>query len=182
MSPLKGLPTRRAGFFSDADEVDLVTRTLVLAILLALLWIFLSGHLEPLLLGFGAMSVVLACLIALRLDLLDDESLPVAKLPHLLAFWLWLVPKVIASSLHVVRRVLAPRCKVEPQLLEVPARDLSTIGHVSYANALTLTPGTVSLEVTVDAITVHALTRHAVEDLRQGGMEQRVRRADQGGV
>jgi multicomponent Na+:H+ antiporter subunit E len=61
-------------------------------------------------------------------------------------------------------------------LIRVKTSQRRDAGRVIYANCITLTPGTVSIDVTGDEIVVHALTREAARDLASGEMDRRVTR------
>ena len=140
-----------------------------LALLLFVLWLGLSGHWEPLLLGLGALSTALAVYLAVRMDLLDHETYPVHMKPSLLRHLLFLTREIVIANIDVAKRVLSPSPSISPQLIRVPIKQRSTLGKVIYANSITLTPGTVSLRVD-DTILVHALTRESAEDLASGRM------------
>jgi multicomponent Na+:H+ antiporter subunit E len=59
-------------------------------------------------------------------------------------------------------------------VIRVKAGQRRDLGRVIYANSITLTPGTVSIDVEGDEILVHALTREAAEGLRSGVMDRKV--------
>ncbi|MFD0852316.1 Na+/H+ antiporter subunit E, partial [Actinomadura adrarensis] len=65
-----------------------------------------------------------------------------------------------------------------PAVGTVPARELSDVSEVIYANSITLTPGTLSLSVDDEDIEVHALQADGIDDLRGGAMLDRVRRLE----
>lgn len=145
-----------------------------LAILLFGLWLGLSGHLEALLLGLGLASTLLAVTIARRMDRVDRER-TAARVPlRLLRFWFWLLGRVIAANLHVVRCIVMPGRTISPQVFTVPLPQQSELGRVIYANSVTLTPGTVTLRVSQDCLLVHALTREAARKLQTGDMARQV--------
>ena len=136
-------------------------------------WIALSGHFTPFLLVAGAISAALTVAITLRMDILDrrrDFLGPIWRLP---LYWLWLAGQIMLSSLIVSRKVLAPRIDIDPVLARVPSGQRSDLGKVLYANSITLTPGTVSTDVTGGEIEVHALTHAAMADLKSGEMNRR---------
>ena len=141
-----------------------------LALLLFALWLGLSGHMEPLLLGLGLVSTALAVYIALRMNLLDRESYPLHLKPSLLRHLVFLAREIVFANIDVARRILSPGPPISPRLVRVPATQRSTLGKVIYANSITLTPGTVSLRLEDDSILVHALTREGAEDLATGRM------------
>ena len=137
-------------------------------------WIVLSGHFTPFLLISGAICAALTVAITLRMDIIDrkrDTMVPLWRLP---LYWLWLAWQIILWSLIISRKVLAPRIDIDPVLDRVPSGQRSDIAKAIYANSITLTPGTVSTDVSGGEIEVHALTRTAMEDLKSDDMNQRV--------
>jgi multicomponent Na+:H+ antiporter subunit E len=145
-----------------------------LTLFLLALWLLLSGHYTPLLLAFGLLSTILVVLLAARADLIDREIQTILIRPTVLFYWFWLGWQVIKSNIDVARRILDPRMPISPNIFTVDAAQSTSLGRVTYANSITLVPGTVSMEVDEDVITVHALTYQAAEDLRRGEMNRRV--------
>lgn len=162
------------------NEWNIVTRlmlkrTLILTAFLAGLWLVLSGYLKGLLLLFGLASIALVALIASRMDVVDDEGHPYHLQPfRVLHYWGWLLIEIIKSNLDVSKRILLPSMPITPVLLWVHATQPSELGQVIYANSITLTPGTVSVDLKDDYIEVHALTRETADALRTGEMDRQV--------
>jgi multicomponent Na+:H+ antiporter subunit E len=144
-----------------------------LVVLLFALWMALSGHLEPLMIGLGLASTSFAVFLALRMDLVDHESYPVHLTLRLLRFWLFLMREVIMANIDVAKRIVTPGRSISPQLIKLPLPQRSPLGKVIYANAITLTPGTVSVRLD-DGVLVHALSRESAEDLASGRMAEAV--------
>lgn len=141
-------------------------------------WLLLSGHTNPLLLSLGLLSVAAVVACASRLEILDDESVPVHLLPGLIRYVPWLIGQVIRSNLDVARRIVSPELPIHPSVVKVDATHHTEVGRVTYANSITLTPGTISLDVSAETIEVHALTEDAANDLMSGEMARRVQRAE----
>ena len=141
-------------------------------------WLLLSGHTNPLLLSLGLLSVAAVVACASRLEVLDDESVPVHLLPGLIRYVPWLIGQVIRSNLDVARRIVSPELPIHPSVIKVDATHHTEVGRVTYANSITLTPGTISLDVSAETIEVHALTEDATNDLMSGEMARRVQRAE----
>ena len=79
------------------------------------------------------------------------------------------------SNIDVAKRILSPKVDISPTMT-VLKPDLKTdVGRVSYANSITLTPGTVAIQAEDGEILVHGLSREGVESLLEGEMERRVR-------
>lgn len=137
-------------------------------------WLLLSGHYTPFLLGLGGISTILVVAIALRMDVVDHEGHPVHLGLRILGYWLWLIVQIIWANVDVARRVLSPSLRISPRMLRVRAMQRTELGRVIYANSITLTPGTVSVELEGTEILVHALSAEAADDLRGGAMSRMV--------
>lgn len=150
-------------------------RAAVLFVILLLLWLLLSGIYQPLLLGLGVASCALVVWIALRKDVLDAEGLPMhLNLWRTLCYALWLGWQILLSTLDVTRRIWHPALPISPGVRHVPAK-LGDVARVIYANSITLTPGTLSIDVDEDRILVHSLTEEGLADLEGGEMYRRVK-------
>jgi len=149
-------------------------RNLGLAAILGLLWAALSGHGETLIVVLGIASVLLVVAFARRLDLLDEESLPLHLAWRAPSYCLWLLWQVVLSNVAVIRHILRARIDVDPQLVTVPSGQASDLGAVVYGNSITLTPGTVTIAIDGDQMLVHALDREAADSLVEGSMARRV--------
>jgi multicomponent Na+:H+ antiporter subunit E len=153
-------------------------KTMTLLFILSGTWLLLSGHTNPLLLSLGLLSVAAVVACASRLEVLDDESVPVHLLPGLIRYVPWLIGQVIRSNLDVARRIVSPELPIHPSVIKVDATHHTEVGRVTYANSITLTPGTISLDVSAETIEVHALTEDAANDLMSGEMARQVQRAE----
>ena len=151
---------------------------IALIVILSGTWLLLSGHTNPLLLSLGLVSVAAIVACAARLELLDEEGVPVGLLPGLMRYGPWLFIQIIRSNLDVAKRIITPKLPIHPTVIHVDAKDHTEVGRVTYANSITLTPGTISLDVSEDAIEVHALTEEAAKDLMSGEMGRRVQRTE----
>lgn len=145
-----------------------------LAVLLALLWLGISGVYKPLLFLLGAASVVFVVWMSRRMDVVGVEHNPVLYSWRLPLYWAWLVWEIIKANGQVARAALAPADRLRPQVLRVPVRLSSPIAKVTYANSITLTPGTVTLQLEPDWIEAHALLESTARDLESGAMERKI--------
>ena len=134
---------------------------------LGLLWLLLSTYFQPLLLGFGVFSVLLTIWIVHRMDVIDHESRPLHLTRLLPKFWVLLFWEIIKSNIDVVLQVLGVR-PISPTLSSIALPQKTDLGRVIYANAITLTPGTVSIELNPEQVLVHTLSTDAADELRRG--------------
>ena len=149
-------------------------RTLSLFILLFLSWLLLSGIYTGLLLGFGVLSCLVVVAICHRMKIVDLEGHPNHLVLGLLRYIPWLLWAIVKANIDVVRRIVHPRLPMSPRVIRVEASQKTHLGQVIYANSITLTPGTVTIETDEGTIDVHALTREAAEDVHSGDMDRRV--------
>lgn len=153
--------------------------TISMFVVLSLIWLLNSGHYTPLLLALGLLSVVGVVWIAHLMDVVDHESQPVQLTLRLPAYWCWLLTQIVASNLDVVKRVWTGNASISPSVATLSLSQRTDMGRVIYANSITLTPGTVTMDLKGDSLTVHALTAEGIAALRQGEMDRRVRRLEQ---
>ena len=151
-------------------------RTISLGGVLFVIWLLLSGHYDALLIGFGVLSCAMVAAIAARMDLVDREGHPIYLISRALRYWPWLVWEIVKANWDVARRALGPGLDISPTLLRVSASQKTDLGRVIYANSITLTPGTVSVDVEGGTILVHALSRDGAAALEEGEMDRRVTR------
>ena len=145
-----------------------------LTLTLFILWLLLSGHYNVLLISLGLISSLLTVVLALRMDVIDHESHPLHLRRQLPRYWVFLSREVILANLDVVRRILTPGKSFSPQLRQLPLPQKTALGQVIYANSITLTPGTVTVQLGTDSIRIHALSREAADDLQTGRMAQAI--------
>ncbi len=146
----------------------------LLAFVLAVLWLLLSGYwFKPLLVGFGVLAVVSALVVTARMGLLDGESVPFARLPQYLKYWGWLGAEIFKANIAVVRIAMAPDLNIKPVMTRVAVTAKSDMARTTYANSITLTPGTVTIEVEETGFLVHALTEEFADQDAFRDMERR---------
>lgn len=150
-------------------------RALGLLTVLILMWWLWSGHATPLLLGFGLGSCLLVCWIALRMDVVDRESTPLHLTPKVPRYWAWLCWQILLSNIETCGRILRPSETVDAVVSDLPADQNSDLGRVIYANSITLTPGTLSMQLDEQSVQVHALSPSLIEDLVTGDMAERIK-------
>lgn len=157
----------------------MVPRRLIHSILLisavALFWLLLSGIYTPVLLGFGAVSCLLVWWLSHRMNIIDDEDHPLHPRPIRLAtYFAWLCLEVVKSNFDVALRIVRRDMPVHPRLLTIRTSQRTELGQVIFANSITLTPGTVSIDLRGHEIEVHALAEAPANSLLSGEMDRRV--------
>ena len=138
-------------------------------------WLLWSNHYTLLLLACGAGSCLLVVLIVRRMEVLDEEGVPLHLTPRLALYLPWLTWALLRANIDVALRILRRGPPVAPRMLRVRPGQRTSLGRAIYANSITLTPGTLTCDADGEEFTVHALTREAAEELEAGGMDRRVR-------
>ena len=94
-------------------------------------------------------------------------------IPKLATYVPWLAWQVLKSNWDVTKRVWSPNLQVQPSFLRVPCDLRTEFCRATYANSITLTPGTVTVDAG-DTFLIHALHQEAADSLATGDMERRV--------
>jgi multicomponent Na+:H+ antiporter subunit E len=146
-----------------------------LGLFLAVTWLLLSGHYTLLLIFFGLLSVALVVLLALRMDVVDHEGHPLhLNSKALVVYWCWLLKEIFVSNIYVCRLILSPAMPISPTVIALRSSQSSDLARVIFANSITLTPGTVTIDVDGNITEVHAITEEAAKSLLQGSMDSKV--------
>ena len=159
-------------------------RNFVLFGVLFAAWLLMSGHYTLLLIGLGIASCALVTWLADRIGGTDEEGLPLHMMSRLPAYLVWLIKEIVVSNIATGRLILGGR--VRPVMFTTRVTQASAGGLVTYANSITLTPGTVTIEVE-DAdgdnprFLVHALNASFAADVESGEMDRRVTALESGG-
>lgn len=148
-----------------------------LGLALAALWMSLSGRTDGLLIILGAVSVFLCIVLVERMELLDGETAPFSRLPQALAYWAWLGGEIAKANVAVARAVLSAELDITPRLIRVRAPQKTDMGRTVFANSITLTPGTVTVEIEGDDFIVHALLDSMADPAGFREMAARAQRA-----
>lgn len=145
-----------------------------LGVALLVLWLLLSGLYDPLFIGFGVVSMVLVVWLALRMGVADREGHPIHLGFRAWRYWPWLLKEIARANLVVARQILSQGSAISPCTFTVRASQRTDVGRTTFANSITLTPGTVSTGIDGDQIRVHALTEAKRDSLLAGEMNRRV--------
>ncbi|MBT8398385.1 MAG: Na+/H+ antiporter subunit E, partial [Gemmatimonadetes bacterium] len=81
------------------------TRYVLLSLTMFGLWLLLSGHYEPLIVGFGVFSSLLVTFIAWRMDREDRYAFALIVNPRLVLYWVWLIKEILKANVNVARLI-----------------------------------------------------------------------------
>ena len=132
----------------------------------------MSCHYSILIITLGIISCAFCVYVAKRGNLIDDEGLPIFFIPRLSNYLIWLFKEILKSNLNTAKVII--NGKVEPETFTVKASQVTDVAKVTYANSITLTPGTVTTKMQKDVFEVHALNSDFGNDVRTNEMDKKV--------
>lgn len=147
-------------------------RSVTLSLLLFVFWLALSGHYTAFLVTSGAIASIVIVMLTIRKQTLDEEAAPLEAVRGALVYWPWLWLEILKSSWAVARLIVSPRMKISPTMTDVDSVQRTPIGLATYANSITLTPGTITCNLQGHRLTVYALTREGALDVESGAMDR----------
>ena len=154
----------------------MVYRLLTFLLLLGT-WVIFSGVFDAFHLGLGLISCGIVTWLSSNFLFHNKGKGLAARLAEALRFVgyaLWLLWQVVQANIHVLKLAFAPdNREIRPRLVRFRTSLKSEFARYVFANSITLTPGTVTLDVDGDEFVVHAISKHVAEDL-PGEMEKRV--------
>jgi len=141
-------------------------KALFLNLLLALTWCAASGALTTQ--NFALGFIVGFAILSVQTEISRGGKYR-KKLWHLLVFVLFFVREVLMGSLDVAWAVIWPYRRIRPGIVALPLSARTTIQRTLLVNAMTLTPGTMSVELSADGKTlyVHVMDMENADEVRR---------------
>jgi len=134
-------------------------------------WLLWSGLYKPLLLSLGVFSCALCVYLAHRIGFFEQKSglHIIIRLPR---YWVWLLLEIVKSSIDVAKVVLNPKLPISPSVIDIKAQPTGKIGQAILGNAITLSPGTMTIDAYDGNLKIHCLTRDTAQSLLDGEANQ----------
>ncbi len=137
-------------------------------------WLIISSSFHWFSLFLGLISSAL--ITWYNKDFLSKQDMAGWLTPNKLGLWIrcifYLLRDIIVANIQVAKIVLSPDLPIAPEMLWIPAKSDSDFYKVMYGNAITLTPGTLTVDLTEDQYLIHALTHQAALDLTNSTVEK----------
>ncbi len=149
----------------------------LLNVLLAIAWSALTGDFSPLNLGFGFVLSYGVLWLITRKSSSRSYFLQIPRVIEFIFFFAW---DVIKANVRMTITILSPRMRLRPAVVMVPLDMKNEVGIILLSNLITLTPGTLSLDISSDrkAMFLHTLWMEDEEKFRaeiKNGYERRVK-------
>lgn len=153
--------------------------TILQFIILLGLWLVLSGKYDWFHISLGVVSAFIVTVLQLRINkylyyqkkIASENSLSWSRL---LLYIPWLIWQIILASLQVAYVVLHPRMPINPSLLKFKTKLPNIAARVILGNSITLTPGTLTINIADDEFLVHALTDASQSGIVDGSLPKQV--------
>ncbi len=146
-------------------------------VILFLLWIVFSGRFDGFHITLGLISSAIVAAFSGDLMFPSRESRGIFTLWLRLSTYIpWLLYQIFLANLHVMYLVFHPKMKelINPQIIEFDSRLKSDYARTTFANSITLTPGTITVNATVlGRFSVHCIDDKSAQSL-PGDMELKI--------
>ena len=151
--------------FPGFHRSSAVLRMAATFVILLAFWLILSGYFDLFHVGAGIICCAIVAFISS--DLLFRPDRPArASVGSFVRFLLY-IPRLMASilvaNLDVAYRILHPRMPVDPGIITFETGFSDEVARTAFANAMTLTPGTITVDVSGNRYVVHALMKEHSE-------------------
>jgi multicomponent Na+:H+ antiporter subunit E len=140
-------------------------------------WILMSGRFDLFHLTLGVISCLLVSFLSNDLLFHDRTKKDrLAEAWRFICYIPWLLKEIFTATLHVAYLALHPRMNdlIDPKIIVFKTKLKKDIAKVTFANSITLTPGTITVRIVGDEYYVHTIDRKSAEGL-PGEMEERIK-------
>lgn len=152
-----------------------------MTVMLFAFWMLLSGNTQTKFLIYGVLTAIISAWVSYPLLLIPNSDgtrkyfvfgvNPV----RLVVYFFWLMWQLVLANVDIIKATVRPEIEIDPCVVKFYYRTNNPMARVILANSITLTPGTVTMNVTEEGVyEVHALTTGAADGLRDGGMQKKV--------
>ena len=141
-------------------------RTIITVVALFFLWLLMSGIYQGFIVMLGFIAAAVAVFVVRRMDdVADTGRLEIRlKITNTIGYFFWLLVEIAKSNWLVTKTILGLKPSIKQHFFKVPCTQETEVGKTTFANSITLTPGTISVEHEGEEIWVHALS-YSEEDL-----------------
>ncbi len=156
-------------------------RNIAIVIALFALWLLLSGIYTPMIIGLGFASSLLVLVIIIRMDKRDGDSIEIRLSPFRFAkYMVWLMIEIARANWAVTKTILSRNMNVRQHLFTVPYTQKTDLAQVMFANSITLTPGTITVETEDGQFLVHAISYSDDDPAAIADMDARITACEKG--
>lgn len=130
-------------------------------------WILLNSSVDPQVLVVGAgVSLLVSLIFCAKCDVFSEINFTPKAIVASVMFIITFLSALVKANLSITKRVLSPSLPINPGIVQVKTKLKSKVGRMVLANAITLTPGTFTLELDGDNLYIHWV------DVKSGNTEE----------
>ena len=144
-------------------------------------WMVLSGRTETKFIVYGLLTAAVTTWVTYPLLLVPNKEgskkyfVFGVSIPKFIMYFFWLMWQLVLANIDVLLATTAQELDIDPKVVRFYFRADNPMASVVLANSITLTPGTVTINVTDDGLyEIHALTRGAAAGVLDGSMQKKV--------
>lgn len=152
-----------------------------LALVLFAFWMVLAGRTETKFVVYGILTAVVTTWVTYPLLLVPNKDGSKKyyvfgfSIPKMIMYFFWLMWQLVLANIDVLLATTGQELNIDPKVVRFRFRADNPMASVILANSITLTPGTVTMNVTDDGVyEIHALTVGAAAGVLDGGMQKKV--------
>ena len=150
------------------------------------IWLIFSGQFDVFHLTLGLLSSLFITLISSdfffedRSKTLGNRIKEAFRIP---GYLLWLLYQILLSNIHVLKLAFSarPTEKIDPSIVRIKTKLKTDFGRFILANSITLTPGTITIDVQDDELLIHSITEHTASGVKDDAMERKISKVFEGG-
>lgn len=146
----------------------------LLLILLTAFWMIIASSISLTELIVGVFASLLIVLYSMDLVFTKDEMTPFSlrSIQVIFSLFIRLIIEIVISNIHVAKIVLSKKLPISPgfEIIRQPLK--KNLNQTLYGNAITLTPGTLTVDMSDEHIIVHGLEKHSVRSLEGSKLEK----------
>ncbi len=153
-----------------------IMRSVATFIILFVFWMVMAGRFDLLHIILGIISSLIVTVISGDLLFKESREGRGKEAIRFIMYIPWLIYQIILANWQVARLALSPRMSelFDPQFIKIKVNLKSDIAKVTFANSITLTPGTITAGIKDNEFLIHALWQPAVDDLLSQEMEKKI--------
>jgi len=137
-------------------------------------WLLLSAHFDSFHVGAGTICSLVVAYGTHDLLFTGTGNHTLTKTLRFIAYLPWLIYQIVLANIDVAKRALSPRMPIDPRVVKFKTILRGDVARTALANSITLTPGTVTIDIVDDVFYVHAIAKEPADDLLEGAMERRI--------
>ena len=144
-------------------------------------WMVMSGRTETKFIVYGILTAAIVSWITYPLLLFPNMDgskryfVFGASIPKFIGYFFWLMWQLVLANVDVLLATTSQEMAIDPKIVRFYFRADNPMATVVLANSITLTPGTVTVNVTDDGLyEIHALTSGAASGVLDGSMQKKV--------